>query len=185
MSDDELDVWTAVQWSMTITDHDDEPEAWQVRVVEVDEDGPSEDPEKVLADATLYRVHFDRDPWMDFLDSVDSDLAEVGATFLDRAAIAEVDEESLFATALVVVDYVEVRESARGRKLSHQIVRSAARVFEMDVIALMPSRASIDDDGELVQDQVKERRLQRHWGELGFVQVPGSNVMLWPIGQRE
>lgn len=172
----------ATTFGLVTTSFDDGPEEWQVRVVGWPE-AREPDENDVLAEAIVYRAHIDRN-WFDRLDSVDQDLASVAEDLLDRDLIEQLDEESAYANAIVIVYSVEVREDARGRKLSHELVRSLSRVFGNDIIALKPSAASYAADGEIVEDQVKQRALIRHWSEMGFVSIPGSDSMLLPLSAR-
>lgn len=174
---------TAITFEMMTSRFDEGPEAWTVRMISWADDGEP-DPTDVLAEAIVYRAHFD-DNWFDRMDSVDQDLASVAEDFYDRDAVELIDEESVFADALVVVYHVEVRENARGDKLSHELVRTIARTFGNDIIALRASSASLSADGELVEDQIKMRALVRHWRSMGFVLVPdSSHTMILPLSAR-
>ncbi|MFB7252382.1 hypothetical protein [Microbacterium sp. NPDC056234] len=173
----------ATTFSLTTGRFNDGPEAWRVRVVSWPEDGePNED--DVLAEAIVYRAFVDQN-WFDRFDSVDQGLASVAEDLIDRDRIESIDEESAFAQAISIVYSVTVREDARGRRLSHELVRSLTRVFGNDIIALMPSRASWDAGGEIVEDQFKHRALLTHWRGMGFVSIPGADSLLLPLSERQ
>ncbi len=174
MQPDETVACPIFAMTMQIEDHDERPEAWEVTLHDSDENG---DPTRLLADARVFRAHFE-DAWFDLFDSVSSDLSEVAGAFMDRDRVAEVHEEALWANALVVVDYIEVPEVARGKKWSHRLIHSLARVFEGDAIALLPSEVTPGANDELIHDPAKRRALVKHWGEMGFVTIPGTNVMV-------
>lgn len=172
----------ATTFRLVTTAVDDGPEEWQVSLINwPDESEPDET--DVLASATVYRAHVDQN-WFDRLDSVDQDLASVAEDLLDRDMLEEIDEESVYANAIAIVYFVEVREDARGRKLSHELVRSFSRVFGNDIIALQPSRVSHDADGDLLEDQVKHQALIKHWRAMGFVAIPGTDSMMLPLSAR-
>lgn len=182
MTDDEHYSDVAATFSLTTTRFNDGPEAWQVRLVSWPEESEPND-DDVLAEAIVYRAFVDQN-WFDRFDSVDQDLASVAEDLLDRDLIEQVDEESAFAQAISIVYSVTVREDARGRRLSHELVRYLTRVFGNDIIALMPSRASWDADGEIVEDQIKHRALLKHWRAMGFVSIPGTDTLLLPLSAR-
>ena len=172
----------ATTFSLTTTRFNEGPEAWRVRLVSWPEDSDPDD-DDVLAEAIVYRAFVDQN-WFDRFDSVDQDLASVAEDLLDDELIESIDEESAFAQAISIVYYVEVRDDARGRKLSHELVRSLTRVFGNDIIALSPGRASIGPDGEIVEDQIKHRALLKHWRAMGFVSIPGGDSLLLPLSAR-
>ncbi|WP_460775587.1 hypothetical protein [Microbacterium sp. GXF7504] len=171
----------ALQLTMSIETPDDILETWEARVLRVD----AEDGQEIgsVARATIYRAHLERG-WFDLMDSIDSDVAGVAEAFLDNDAVGEADEDSVFAVALSIIDYVEVDEEARGEKISHELVRLYASVFRTDAIALRPANLSTGSDGEYVVDELKHRALTRHWKEMGFVPIPTYDVMLLPLGAR-
>lgn len=174
--DDEL-LGMALELTLRVEFPDDAPEEWRARLVGVDD---ADEVVDVLATATVYRAHLDGD-WFGLLDSIDGDLAGVAEAFIDRDAIEDLDEEVAWASALLVVYYVEVKEEFRGHKLSHELVRLLSRVFAHDMIALTPATLSPDEDGNLVDDEVKRRALIRHWGEMGFVPIPAFAAMMLPL----
>ncbi|WP_223692181.1 hypothetical protein [Leifsonia poae] len=144
-----------------------------------DEDGS----ETVLATARLARVNLHGE-WLDSLDAESGSLEAAGGAFLDRDRVAEVDEDSLFAESLVIIDFVEVLEEHRGSRVSHDFVRGIGRIFRSDIVALIPASISHDDSDELVVDIVKFEGLRRHWERAGFVRVPDTDVMMLPFGKR-
>lgn len=182
MTDNERYSDVAATFGLTTSRFNDGPAEWQVRLVSWPEDSePNED--DVLVDAIVYRAFVDQN-WFDRFDSVDQDLASVAEDLLDRDLIERLDEESAFAGAISIIYSVDVREDARGRKLSHELVRSLTRVFGNDIIALQPSRAAVTPDDELVEDQVTHRAQLKHWREMGFVTIPGTGSMLLPLSAR-
>lgn len=138
----------------------------------------------LLASARLVRVNLQNANWFDSLDAESGDLAEVGASLGDHALIAEADEDSLFADSLLVIDFVSVAEEHRGARVSHAFVRGIAHIFRSDIVALIPADMSTDDGGKFIVDKAKRRGLRRHWKRGGFVRVPGTQVMILPLGDR-
>jgi hypothetical protein len=137
-----------------------------------------------IASARLVRVNLDSADWFDSLDAESGDLAAVGAAFHDRSAAEEVDPNSLFAGSLIVVDFVGVAEEFRGQNFSHAFLRGIANIFRNDIVALIPASISTDADGELYVDKPKREALTRHWKDGGFVNVPGTKVLLLPFSNR-
>ncbi len=148
------------------------------------DDNDEEVGDEVVASARLVRVGIDEAGWYDSLDAESGDLAEVGAAFLDRDHIAEIDEGSLFASSLTILDHVEVAAPNRGAQFSLRLSRGIARIFRDDIIALVPASISAAGNGDLIFDTQKQAGLRRHWGRAGFVLVPGTDVMFLPTDAR-
>ncbi|MCI0155736.1 hypothetical protein KNO15_03370 [Leifsonia shinshuensis] len=161
-------------------------ELWEATLKRLDyedDDYDDEGTETVLATAQLARVDLSGH-WLDSLDAESGSLEAVGGAFFNRGRIAAIDEESTFATSLVIVDYIEVVEEYRGFRISHDFIRGIARIFRDDLIALTPARMAGGDSDELVEDVLQFEGLLRHWERIGFVQVPETDVMLLPRGKR-
>lgn len=181
MTDDEEYDDVATTFKLVTTRTDEGPEEWRIRIVGWPEaSAPDED--DVLVDALVYRALIDQN-WFERFDSVDQDLASIGEDLLDRDLLEQVDEESAFANAIIVVDSVEVREDARGRGLDHEVVRAISRVFGNDIIALRPGEVSLEQEAEH-GDVFLQRRLVRHWQDMGFVPIPGRETMMLPLSAR-
>jgi hypothetical protein len=161
-------------------------ESWfaTLSLQEFDENDNEVDEGSVLASAILVRVNLQHEDWFDSLDAESGDLAQVGEALSDRSLIADVDEDSLFADSLIIVDFVSVMEEHRGARLSHALVRGIAHIFRSDIVALVPASMSTDHAGKLFVDGPKRRGLRRHWKRGGFVGVPGTEVMILPLGER-
>lgn len=161
-------------------------ESWfaELRLQEFDETYNEIEEGALVASASLVRVNLQRGDWFDSLDAETADLAEVGAAFIDWNLVSDVDEDSLLADSLLVVDFVSVAEEHRGSRVSHAFVRGIAHIFRSDIIALIPAGMSTDDEGKLFVDKAKRRGLRRHWKRGGFVRVPGTQVMILPLGDR-
>jgi hypothetical protein len=161
-----------------------EVELWSATLKQVEFDDDDEvRRETVLATASLARVDL-YCQWLEALDAESADLEAVGGAFIDRERLSLVDEESLFAESLVIIDYVEVPEEHRGARLSHALVRGVGRVFRSDIVALTPARISRGGSDDLMEDIVKFEGLCRHWARTGFVRVPDTDVMLLPMERR-
>jgi hypothetical protein len=137
----------------------------------------------VLATARLARVNLNR-ARLDSLDAESGDLEAVGGVFIDRDRVAEVDEDSLFADSLVIIDYVEVPEEHRGFHVSLGLVWGIGHIFRSDIVALTPARMTRGGSDDLVEDIVKFDGLHRHWERAGFVRVPDTDAMMLPLGSR-
>ncbi|MBO1739319.1 hypothetical protein [Leifsonia sp. TF02-11] len=129
-----------------------EVELWSatLKALEFDEDDGARS-ETVLATASLARVRLDC-AWLDALDAESAELEAVGGAFFDRERLSVVDEESLFADSLVIIDYVEVPEEHRGARASHALVRGVGRIFRSDIVALTPARMTRGGSEDLMAD---------------------------------
>jgi len=137
----------------------------------------------VISSARLVRVGLDNPQWFESLDAESADLAAVGSAFLDRDRVAEVDEDSLFADSLTIIDFIGVDPEHRGSRFSHALAHGIAHIFRGDVIALLPANLSTTD-GRLKFGAAKEAGLRRHWGRAGFVSIPETDVMMLPFAAR-
>jgi len=142
---------------------------------ETGDDGPDRE---LIASARIVRVNLDDPEWFDSLDAESGDLELVGSAFLDRDAVTELYEDSLFANSLLVLDHVEVRPAHRGHRASHSLVRGLTAIFRHDIVALTPDTLALDDTGHIAPDPVKAAGLTRHWERMGFVNIPGTAVWL-------
>lgn len=142
--------------------------------------------EEVAASAHLVRVNLDGPDWFDSLDAESGDLEAIGEAFVDRERIAELDENSLFASTLTIIDHIEVDPKHRGSQLSHSLVRGISHVFRDDIIALVPASMSASPDSKSGYgfDAEKQAGLRRHWAAAGFAQIPNTDVMLLPQRAR-
>lgn len=192
--DDDLDEemggpYYVTELSAQIDDFDEGAEEWEARLLlEPDDDTvPLERvsaPDEAVARALVFRVHFDDEDWFDRMDQHDDGLANIAEEFIDRDWVEDLDPDAVFVTGLVIVYYVEVQEDARGRKLSHQLVRAIGRAFRRDIVALRPAGGSFDEEGQFVPDATKQKGLTRHWAGMGFVPALHSDVMVLPIEAR-
>lgn len=89
---------------------------------------------EVAASARLVRVNLDAPGWLDSLDAESADLEAVGAAFVDRIRIAEVDEDRVVGSSLTIIDDIAVELHHRGSQLSHALVRGIAHMFRDDII---------------------------------------------------
>lgn len=164
-----------------------EAEYWDATLKRLDwddDDFSADEPtETVLATAQLARVSLDG-AWYDSLDAESADLEVVGRAFIDRDRVTDVDEDSLFADSLVVINFAEVIEEHRGSRVSHNLARGIGRIFRSDIIALIPTGLSLDASGKLVEDPATFEGLRRHWEGAGFVRIPGTDVMVLPFDAR-
>ncbi|MGX9346877.1 hypothetical protein [Microbacterium sp. KNMS] len=161
-------------------------ESWfaELRAVEYDDVTDDSYEGRTLASARIVRVNLQSENWLDSLDAESGDLVAVGEALRDPGALAEVDENALFADSLLVLDFVGVPSDLRGSRLSHALVRGVAHIFRSDVVALLVSSLSTGPDGKLSYDAEKRNGLLRHWQRIGFVSVPDTDVMVFPLGDR-
>lgn len=151
---------------------------------EYDENDEEVDEGSLLASARLVRVNLNSGQWFESLDAESGDLAEIGAAIDARSILNELDGDSLFADSLLIVESVVVVEAHRGSRLSHAFVRGIAHIFRSDIVALLPDNMSIGESGDLIVDVPKLEGLRRHWAAGGFIQVPETEVMILPLGNR-
>ena len=171
-----------LEWCFSSGEGQLEVELWSatLKALEFDEDDGARS-ETVLATASLARVSLD---WLDALDTESAELQAVGGAFFDRERLSVVDEESLFADSLVIIDYVEVPEEHRGARASQALVRGVGRIFRSDIVALTPARMTRGGSEDLMADIITFEGLLRHWARAGFVRLPETDVMLLPIERR-
>lgn len=161
-------------------------ESWFAELRAVYRDEVTDEPRegRILASASIVRVNLRSENWFDSLDAESGDLAAVGEALRDPGVLSDVDEDSLFADSLLVLDFVGVPQDVRGSRLSHVLVHGVAHIFRSDVVALIVSSLSTGPDGELRHDKQKRDGLQGHWKRGGFVPIPDSDVMVLPLGDR-
>ncbi len=167
---------TAFQLTLRTVDSDDEPEVWRARIhrggPDAVDDGAS------LAEAVVYRVHYANPRWAEQLRDAEADLGPIGSAFVDRELISMLDESSLFTDNLCIISAVDVDDSVDGPSLSHELVRSIARVFDGDTIALLAThRTGTGSTSGFWADRA-------HWAAIGFVDIPGTASMILPVASR-
>ncbi|MFS0729954.1 hypothetical protein ABC270_07725 [Curtobacterium sp. 1P10AnD] len=161
-------------------------ESWSAQLTQrhFDEDYEETDASQVVASATLVRVDLNDVDWFDSLDAESGDLAAIASAFLDRGALAEVDEDAAFADSLTIIDFVSVPKEHRGSRISHALVQGVGHILRSDIVALTPASISGDDSGRLFVDTAKQEALRKHWARAGFLPIGGSDVMLLPLNNR-
>ena len=180
MSDPSEPGATAFQLTLRTTGTDDEPEVWRATIQSAQE-GPTVDMPR-LAEAIVYRVHYANPRWIEQLGDAEDDLTSIGSAFADRELISMLDESSLFTDNLCIIASVDVDvdvdDGVNASALSHDLVRSIARVFDGDTIALLGTR-------RCGADESTDPWLGRaHWAAIGFVDIPGTTSMILPVGSR-
>jgi len=176
MSDPSEPGATAFQLTLRTTGADDEPEVWRATIQSAHEDPTVDMPH--LAEAIVYRVHYANPRWIEQLGDAEEDLTSIGSAFADRELISMLDESSLFTDNLCVIASIDVDDGVNASALSHELVRSIARVFDGDTIALLGTRRRGADDST---DPWLGRA---HWAAIGFVDIPGTTSMILPVGSR-
>ncbi|WP_144782192.1 hypothetical protein [Microbacterium sp. BH-3-3-3] len=167
---------TAFQLTLRTTDTDVEPEVWRATIHSALADPAVAKPR--LAEAIVYRVHYANPRWIEQLGDAEADLTSIGSAFADRELISMLDESSLFTDNLCVIAAVDVHDDVNASALSHELVRSIARVFDGDTIALLGTR-------RCGADESTDPWLGRaHWAAIGFVDIPGTTSMILPVGSR-
>lgn len=174
MSDPSEPGATAFQLTLRTTGTDDEPEVWRATIQSADEDPSVREPRR--AAAIVYRVHYANPRWIEQLGDAEDDLTSIGSAFADRELISMLDESSLFTDNLCVIASVDVDGDEDAPALSHELVRSIARVFDGDTIALLGARRSGTDES------IDPWLGRAHWAAIGFVDIPGTTSMILPVG---
>ncbi|KQM40237.1 hypothetical protein [Microbacterium sp. Leaf203] len=167
---------TAFQLTLRTTDTDVEPEVWRATIHSALADASVHKPR--LAEAIVYRVHYANPRWTEQLGDAEADLTSIGSAFADRELISMLDESSLFTDNLCVIASVDVHDDVNGTALSHELVRSIARVFDGDSIALLGTRRCGADES------TDPWLGHAHWAAIGFVDIPGTTSMILPVGSR-
>ncbi|AXA96851.1 hypothetical protein [Microbacterium sp. PM5] len=177
----------ALDLSIDSETHELAAEAWNAQLFALsdpeDDHGPLD--RQLIARAAILRVNRWDDDWLDSLDAVSGDLQQVGEAFLDEDVIMGVDEDSVFASSLVILDFVGVPEQHRGSGNSLALARGAAHIFRKDIVALMPAELSRDETGKLVLDLAKRDAVRADWIKSGFVEIPGTSVLMLPFSAKD
>ncbi|MDZ5143344.1 MULTISPECIES: hypothetical protein [Microbacterium] len=176
MSEDSDQRATAFQLTLRTVDDDVEPEVWRATIHSggVTRFGG----EPGAAEATVYRVHYANPRWAEQLQDAEADLTSISSAFVDRELISLLDESSLFTDNLCVIASIHVEDARQGPSLSHELVRSIARVFDGDTIALLTARRTGNDGATGFWAD------RAHWAAIGFVDIPGTTSMILPVGAR-
>ena len=176
----------ALELSFDSETHELGAENWTASLYNLEdpEDENGRPTRELIASAVIVRVHRWDDDWLDSLDAASGDLATVGAAFEDMDLIESIDPEAAFVPGLVILDFVSVPEQHRGSKSSHALARGVAYIFRSDLVALIPAELSQDTTGQIIRDAPKEAALRSHWRRGGFLEIPGTSVLMLPLGGR-